>query len=361
MDAVTLDGLLAELRPALVGRHLSRVRIAGPHAVAFEITGDRDSWLWLEAGRGLAGLYLFDRAEARLLQEAAGGEAAAAGRTRQALLLLRKHVNGARVRALRRIAGERVVVIEAGESLLALRLSGGAPALTLVVGGVPLATLGEGPPCWPLPEPAPESDWDRIDPAVVARAWSDAGDGSPVRAVLAVAPALGPRLVRELDGSASSFEALRGRLHAGRPTLIAPAAEAEWTDASLAGDASVSLLPFAPRESAGVVLHPRSWVAASGLFLRARLRGRRFDEQRRRSLDESRRSVRRLAKLAAHLEGDLRGMAEPATLRRQAEALLAAPAPPSPVGDEATVPDPYSPEEMLTIRLDARLSLARNA
>jgi predicted ribosome quality control (RQC) complex YloA/Tae2 family protein len=361
LDAVILDGTLEELRPALVGRHLSRVRIAGPHAVVFEITGDRDAWLWLEAGRGIAGLYLLDRAEARHLQELTGGEGAAAGRTRQALLLLRKHVNGARIRALRRIAGERVVVIETGDTLLALRLSGAAPALTLVASGGALATLGEGPPCWPLPEPAPETDYDRIDPAVVARAWRDAGDGSPVRAFLSVAPALGPRLARELDGSEASLEALRERLRAARPTLIAPAAEAEWTDASLAGDGSVSLLPFAPHQAAGVVLHPGSWVASAGLFLRARLRGRRFEEQRRRRLDEARRTVRRLAKLEAHLEGDLRGMAEPAALRRQAEALLAVPAQASPVGDQVTVPDPYLPGETLTLRLDARLSFARNA
>jgi predicted ribosome quality control (RQC) complex YloA/Tae2 family protein len=361
LDAVTLDGLLGELRPALVGRHLSRVRIVGPHAVAFEITSDRDAWLWLEAGRGIAGLYLLDRAEARRLPELTGGEAAAAGRTRQALLLLRKHVNGTRVRALRRLAGERVVVIETGDALLALRLSGAAPALTLVAAGGAVATLGEGPPCWPLPEPAPETDYDRIDPAVVARAWRDAGEGSPVRAILSVAPALGPRLARELDGSEASLEALRERLRTARPTLIAPAAEAEWTDASLAGDGAVSLLPFAPRAAAGVVLHPSSWVAAARLFLRARLRGRRFEEARRRSLDEARRRVRRLAQLEAHLEGDLRGMAEPAALRRQAEALLAAPAEASPVGDQVTVPDPYSPGATLTLRLDARVSLARNA
>jgi hypothetical protein len=361
LDAVTLDGMLGELRPALVGRHLSRVRIVGPHAVAFEITGESDAWLWLEAGRGIAGPYLFERADARKLQELTGGEAAASGRTRQALLLLRKHVNGARVRSLRRIAGERVVVIETGDTLLALRLSGAGPALTLVASGAAVATLGEGPPVWPLPDPAPQSDWDGIDPAVVARAWGEAGEGSPVRAILSVAPALGPQLARELDGSAASFEALRERLRAARPTLIAPLAEAEWTDASLAANGGVSLLPCAPLAATGAVLHPGSWVAAARLFLRARLRGRRFEEERRQRLDEARRTVRRLANLEAHLEGDLRGMAEPAALRRQAEALLAAPAEGFPVGDQVTVPDPYSSAETLTIRLDARLSLARNA
>ena len=72
MDAVTLDGVLAELRPALVGRHLARVRVAGPHAVAFEIAGGRDAWLWLETGREIAGLYLMGRAEVLALQDFAG-------------------------------------------------------------------------------------------------------------------------------------------------------------------------------------------------------------------------------------------------------------------------------------------------
>jgi hypothetical protein len=105
LDAVTLDGLLEEMTPKVVGRHLARVRIAGPHAVAFEVTGEGSAWLWLEAGRECAGLYFLTRAEARGLQELAGGEESAEGRTRQLALLLRKHVNGARVRSLRRLVG----------------------------------------------------------------------------------------------------------------------------------------------------------------------------------------------------------------------------------------------------------------
>jgi hypothetical protein len=329
--------------------------------VSFEIVGERDRWLWLEAGRGIAGPYLLGIADGRGLQELTGGEAGAAGRTRQALLLLRKHVNGARVRSLRRIAGERVVVVETGTALLALRLSGTAPALTLVVEGAPLATMGEGPPVWPLPEPAPQNDWDQIDPGLVARAFAGAGESSRVRAILSIAPAFGPRLARELDGSAESLEALRGRLRAARPTLIAPAAEADWTDASLAVNGALALVPFSPLGVTGVTLHLGSWIGAAALFLRARLRGRRFEEERRRRLDEARRTERRLAKLQAHLEGDLSGMAEAADLRRQGEALLAMPAEASPVREVATVPDPYAPGETLTIRLDARLSLARNA
>src|SRR5260221_8525461 len=91
MDAVTLDHLLAEIVPLVVGRHLGRPRIVGPHAVAFEVTADRDRWLWLDAARGTAGIYRLGRDEARRLEGLSRGEAP--GRTPQAHLLLRKHVH----------------------------------------------------------------------------------------------------------------------------------------------------------------------------------------------------------------------------------------------------------------------------
>ena len=78
MDAVTLDGVLGEVSPLLVGRHLTRVRSCGQHAVAFEVSGERSAWLWLEAGRECAGLYWLTREEARGLLELVGGEGAAA-------------------------------------------------------------------------------------------------------------------------------------------------------------------------------------------------------------------------------------------------------------------------------------------
>ncbi|HEY6553341.1 MAG TPA: NFACT RNA binding domain-containing protein, partial [Vicinamibacteria bacterium] len=96
-------------------------------------------------------------------------------------------------------------------------------------------------------------------------------------------------------------------------------------------------------------------------FLLARLRGHRFHEERRRRLDEARRSVRRLGKLLAHLEDDRRGMAEPDALRRLGEALLAVPARDTPGGESVQVPDPYAPGEILNIPIDGRMSLARNA
>jgi hypothetical protein len=357
VDAVTLDGLLGELRPALVGRHLGRVRVSGPHAVCFEVGGER-SRLWLEAGRGLAGPYWLERAETGRLAELDGGEQAAGGRMRQALLLFRKHAVGGRVTALRRVAGERVVVLEAGDAALVLRLSGPAPALTLAVSGEALATVGDGPPAWPVPEPDPARDWDRVDAALVARAV-DHADGAPLRAVLAVAPALGPTLAR-LVLAGGGLDELRARLRAARPTLVAPAPAAEWTDAALASEKATQLLPLAPQDPQGVVISPATWTAAAALFLAARLRGQAFASRRRHALDEARRRLRRLVQLQAHLEGDLARMPAAPELRRKAEALLAAPGLEL-RAEQVRVEDPYAPGQRLEVAVDSRLSAPRNA
>jgi predicted ribosome quality control (RQC) complex YloA/Tae2 family protein len=359
VDAVTLDGIVGELRPALVGRYLGRVRLAGPHAVSFELPGERR--LWLDAGRGVAGFYVLGRDAARALTELAGGESTASGRTRQALLLLRKHVGGARVTDLRRVAGERFVVLEAGEARLCLRLSGSAPASTLGFEEAPLCTFGEGPEAWPAPVPAPERDWDRVEPHVIARAVAEDGGAARVRAILSVAPAFGPALARELDGSEEGLRLLRARLNEARPTLVAPSAVEDWTDEALASEKAVQLLPFAPAGAEGVILHPRTWTSAAASFLTARLRGQRFAERRRRLADEARRQLRRLLQLEVHLEADLREMPEAEALRRTAEALLAAPPGAAMGGETVEVGDPYAPGSVLKVRLDARLSLPQNA
>jgi hypothetical protein len=268
VDALTLDRTLAELRPLVVGRHLSSPRLAGADAVAFEVSGSRDRRLWLDAGRGTAGVYWLAREAARALSEGA----AVGGRARQALLLLRKHVQGARVVAIERVTGERFVVLRARDASLALRLSGSAPALTLVLDGSPLASLGEGPAAWPPPPESPEREWDRIEAAAFeARVAAAQGDGrSLVRAVLAACPGLGPRLARETDGSAASFAALRERLEQAAPILVVPGPEGTWHDDELADAGSVVLAPVAP---AGAVLRPRSWLEAGAAFLEARRRG----------------------------------------------------------------------------------------
>ena len=221
MDAATLDGTIAELRPLVVGRYLSKPRLAGGSAVAFDVQGSRDRWLWLDAGRGTAGVYWLPRDTARSLVDRS--PAAVPGRSRQALLHLRKHLDGARVVAVSRVAGERAIVLEAGDSRLALRLGGSAPALSLVRDGAVLGSLGVGPEAWPVPE-APEREWDRIDPVAfeAAVAAARAEGRSLVRAILAACPGLGPQLAREMDGSAVSLAALRERLRDAAPCLLVP-------------------------------------------------------------------------------------------------------------------------------------------
>src|SRR5262249_27021160 len=156
-------------------------------------------------------------------------------RTRQALLLFRKHLEGARVLGLTRVAGERTLLLETGGGSLALRYAGPAPALSLAVAGA-VTTLGEGPAAWPAPAPAPEREWNRIDPAAWAKrvAAAIAAARSPPRAILAVCPGLGPALARRLEPTPESFAALRERLAAPRPTLLAPAPLDACHDADLA-------------------------------------------------------------------------------------------------------------------------------
>ena len=361
MDAITLDRLIAELAPLVVGRHLSRPRLVARDALAFEVGGARDSWLWLDAGRGTAGVYLVSRALARRLSE--GDVAPLPGHARQALLHLRKHTDGVRLHAVSRVAGERTVVFDVGDVSLVLRPGGAAPALTLARDGAALGTLGDGPPAWPPPEPRPEREWDRVDAAAFEAAVADglAEGRSATRATLAACPGLGPLLARETDGSAASLVALRERLRTPQPTLHAPAPPGEWHDADLAPPDAVRLAPVALTPSSHTQLVTESWLQAAALLLEGRRRGNVFEQRQRASLAAARRDLRRLSQLELNLAGDLAGLADEGRLRREAEALLAF-AHRLPAGAEtAELPDPYEPAARLLVRLEPRLGGAANA
>ncbi|MCG6924242.1 MAG: NFACT RNA binding domain-containing protein [Acidobacteria bacterium] len=358
MDAITLDRILGELRPLLTGRHLSRPRLVGPTAVCFETSASRDRRLWLDAGRGSAGVYWVGRETVKRL-----ADERTSGRSRQARLHLRKHLDGARVTTLARIAGERTVRIETREGELVLRLSGPAPALTLVVGGAPLATLGDGPEAWPLPPEAPEREPDRLAPEAFesAVAAAQAAGRSRRRAVLAACPALGPTLAAELDGSAASFAEVVEQLRRSRPTLVVPGPPSSWHDADLAGPDAVLLAP-APLERPGrTVLHLDSWSAAAELFLEARRRGLGFERRRRAALRAVRRRVLRLEQLGVNLARDLARLADETVLRREAEALLALATRLEPGASEVTVPDPHEPGRELILQVDPKLGGVQNA
>jgi hypothetical protein len=359
VDAVILDRTLAELRPLVVGRHLSRPRLAGADAVAFEVSGSRERWLWLDAGRSAAGVYWLTRETARALAEGA----VLPGRARQALLHLRKHVDGTRVVSIERVAGERWVELRAGEAALALRLSGSAPALSLALDGSVLASVGEGPAAWPLPPASPECEWDRLDPAAFEAAVAAARrDGrSLMRAVLAACPGLGPRLARETDGSAASFATLRERLREAAPALLVPGPKEGWHDADLAEPGSVALVPAALAGGDRAALRPASWLEAGALFLEARRRGLEFERRRRAALADARRRIRRLEQLEANLAQDLAGLADENELRRRAEALLAFARGVEAGRESVDVEDPGAPGRLLTVALDPRLGGLANA
>jgi hypothetical protein len=360
VDAVTLDGTLAELRPLVVGRYLSRPRIAGGSALVFDVQGSRDRWLWVDVGRGTAGFYWLPRETARSLADRSAP--AVSGRSRQAILHLRKHLDGARVVDVVRVAGERSVVLEAGDSRLAVRLGGSAPALSLVRDGAVLGSLGEGPDAWPLPE-ATDRDWDSLLPVdFEARVASARAEGrSLVRAILAACPGLGPVLARELDGGADSFAALCGRLRAAAPCLLVPGPPEAWHDADLAEAAAVTLAPIAPAGGERTALRPSSWLEAGALFLEARRRGLEFERRRRLALDEARRQIRRLEQLEANLAQDLSGLADEGDLRLRAGAVLAFARGAEAGRESIELPDPRDPGSVLVVALDPRLGGLANA
>jgi hypothetical protein len=211
---------------------------------------------------------------------------------------------------------------------------------------------------WPLPAPAPEREWDRVEASLLAAA---AARDRRARALLAACPSLGPHLAGELDGSAESLEALRARLRSPRPTLRAPGPREAWHDRDLAPADSLALLPV-PLEAPGrTLLGCASFAEAAGLYLRARLRGRRFEREQRAGFVEVRRRLRRLGQLEAHLRRDLEDFPQTARLRREAEALLAAPGRLAPGAGAAELPDPYEPERILRVKVDSRLGAPANA
>ena len=341
-----------------MGRHLGRPKIAAARALVFEV-GDRDLRLWLDAGPATAGLYLLTRDEARRASAAAE---AVPGSTRHALLLFRKHVGGVRMTGLRRVPGDRTLVLEAGAVVLALRLRGGAPAATLAVDGAPTATLG-APPAWPLPAAEPDREWDRIGAEVLqAAARRAAAADRPIhRAIAAACPAIGPLLARELDGEPGSLEALRARLRAARPTLLVPCPLDECDDADLAPSDAVALVPIPLAGRSAVVQHPASWRDAAAAYLLARQRGQVFAARRRAALAAARHHVLRLSRLQSNLAEDRAGLPEPDLLRRRAEALLASPVPFPPGAAAADVADPRDPEARLRFPVDAGLGGPANA
>jgi predicted ribosome quality control (RQC) complex YloA/Tae2 family protein len=359
VDAISLDGLIAELRPALIGRHCRRVRLGAAQALMIDVGGEREARLWIDSGRGSAGVYLLDRAQAAEAQR----DETPSGRARHALLHFRKQLEGARLMDLERVPGERTLVLTTTGGRLALRLSGVAPALSLIVADEALATLGEGPPAWPLPSPAPARQWHRLDAADFAAAVEQArraGRSLP-RAILAACPELGPALAQSLDGTAAAFDDLRARLAKPQPTLRLSLPVDECHDADLGGPGAVALLPTALERDGAVCTRVAAWSTAAAMFLGLVVRGRRFDRRRRETLATTQRQLQRLSRLETNLRRDLEQLPDAALLRRQAEALLASAHALTRTEGALRVPDPSDPTRSYEVILDGRVSIAANA
>lgn len=259
--------------------------------------------LWLDASRRAAGLYLVDRQATAVIEER--DPEALPGRDRHALLLVRKHFDGRRLQALDAPEGRRALLLDFGGPSLVLRISG-TPALSVVLDGAAVATLGEGAVAWPLPAHSPVS----LPPPAA-------------------------------------------------PVIVLPAPLEAVRDRDLAPPGAVRFA--ATQAEADFALDARSWVEAAAVFLVARRRGARFEVAQRRAVQEAGREARRLGRLEQNLAADLAGLPDAESLRRQAEAILAHPEQVPRGRSEARITDPWSEADTLRVTLDARLDAHDNA
>lgn len=347
MDSVSVDRLLAELRPLLLGRSLDGARVFGDLAVSFDIGGVRGRRLVFDTARSHAGVFVLPSAAL------SPAKADVPGETRHSQLLLRKHVAGARLLDLRRVAGHRLATFDAGAVQLVFRWT--PPALTLVRDGEAVATLGEGSPAWP--EPSPGVDFVEENPEAFSRRVSEGVEQglSLARAILAASPTLGVDLARRLDGSASGFAALLTAVADARPLLIAAGPPDRLSDADVASVQAVAIAPVDVARPGETATAAGSWIEAVAEWHALRMRGERFAARRRSAGELVARETRRKTSLLRHLRADIEKGGDPATLRRGAEALLAAPDDLLMSRDRADVPDPYEPGKTLSVSLDPAL------
>ena len=350
MDAVTLDHLLREIGPLVRGRAVRRVRAAGGTALLLE--ADR-SVLWLDVGRETSGVYAPGRPEAERLRAAAPG--APDARSRQALLLFKKHLEGRRLDAPRRVAGERAVVIDLGPATLWLRLARPA-VVTLAVDGVPIAGFG-GEPVWPPPPPddgarvaAPHAR-DRDRGRVLGRPWPGrAARGVPRagRADRAAAGARSPLVAGHPRGPRFSPAADRAARDRSRRSAMAT-----WARPSC-GRARSMRRARRSRHRPGPRRRARSSTCGCVACASARAAGRCWMRPPRRCGGSHSSSV--ISRTTSQR------LPSEETLRRQAEALLASGLAAAAAGESAIdVADPYEPAVRMHVRLDPRLSVPANA
>jgi hypothetical protein len=356
MDALSLDRLLDEIRPLLLGRHLRRPRAFGENGLDFEISGREHLRLVLHVAAEGAGMYVLERQQLSGLVIAS----APAKATRHGLLHVRKHLDGARVTSLRRAAGQRTLELAAGAAVLTFRLGGRSPALLLAKGGEPLAALGGAAFAGGRDEARPEiasleaRHYEEAEALAAARAWPLA------RALAHICPSLGPELARAL-AAAGSLAPLREWLARPEPTLHLPAPLERCSDRALSQAGALAIAPGSLLHRAGERRSFSSWREAAAVYLSLRVRGSAFSARLRSLTLAVRRECERLSALDAHLARDLERLDDPEQLRRRAVALLAALAAVPPGAREFVAADPYDAGGTLAIALDPSLGAAANA
>lgn len=352
LDRLTLGSLFPEALARVSGRRIEKVRPHGPWSLRLELSS-RDT-LFLDVSGGAAGIWFLPRA-ARLPADSREP----AGPSRTAALLFKKHLEGGRIERLE-WAPDRTQTLHTARSVARVRPSGASGA-SLFLGEESVAHFGGG-----THVSAPLLGVHVLDLASATEFIRRIADlpRDEARARLAAAdPGLLPLLrnwPREAEEQTRFAEVLSGQ-RAAVAHIASPAAD----DAAAAAKPP-SLLPFRPH-AAGLACE--TFLAAAAEVYVARRRGSLFRESAQSISSGARAEVLRLRRLVEGLERDRGRWPDPARLRAQAEALLAAPpefaiaeggsrvAP----GERVTLDVPLPGGGSIEARVDPRRSLAQNA
>ncbi|MEO8362732.1 MAG: hypothetical protein ABI672_22090, partial [Vicinamibacteria bacterium] len=349
LDRITLAAYAQEIEPRIKGRRIEKVRPHGKSALRIELS-TRDA-LYLDVSRSLAGLWLLSRT-GHVPDDPRDVE----GPSRTSALLFKKHLEGARIDRLTSDASRTLTLVTSRATVI-LETSGAADAALMVDADV-LAHFGAG---------------ER--PSAGKQPGRSVLDGDAARFVLAIASApresqrqllntLDPGLLpilRRWPVSESAIQRLAAILRDG--SLSAPFLSPAPADDATHTAAPPMLMAFEPDGASQA--QPDFLMAGERLYVALR-RADLFRDRLQSRMAKARAEVSRLSRLKAALERDRGRWPEPAELRRQAEALLAAPTDRAelPRGRDAVViaiPDPRGEAATLSVRIHPSLSLPQNA
>lgn len=311
----------------------------------------------LDVSRSLAGFWLLTRSD-RLPNDARDVE----GPSRTAALLFKKHLEGARLEAVRS-ESTRILTLLTAKSRVILR-AWGSPGATLVIDGQRVAHFGSG-------EPAASDRVPPVEPAVPdLKAAGDlvgavaSAPREDRRALLTgLEPGLLP-LIRVWPGSEGAKARLASVLSGDarpRPFLAPPPGD---DAANVQGP--VQLVPFEPD---GPSVAAPDFVEAGARLYVALRRADLFGSRLQARLARAKSEVARLGRLKEGLDRDRGRWPDPALLRHQAEALLSVPggSPPkeAAVGGTRdalviTLQDPRT-GNLMEAKIHPRLTLPQNA